>query len=46
MLSGKTLPSFISFNPNPRAGGFISNRFLTGLEPQEYLINLLVENSI
>jgi len=41
MLSGKTLPSFLSFNPNPRAGGFISNRFLTGLEPQEYYFHCM-----
>ena len=31
MISGKTLPSFIAYDPNPRASGFISDRFLTGL---------------
>merc|ERR1712166_414263 len=41
MLSGKTLPSFVAFNPNPRAGGFISNRFLTGLEPEEYYFHCM-----
>lgn len=36
MVSGKTLPSFKPFETNARAGGFIVNRFLTGLRPQEY----------
>jgi len=35
MASGKTLPCFIPYDPNPRAGGFIGDRFLTGLRPQE-----------
>lgn len=36
MVSGKTLPSFKPFETNARAGGYIVNRFLTGLRPQEY----------
>lgn len=36
MSSGRTLPSFAPFDPNPRADGFIVDRFLTGLRPQEY----------
>lgn len=36
MSSGRTLPSFAPFDPNPRADGFIADRFLTGLRPQEY----------
>ncbi len=31
MASGKTLPCWSSFNPNLRCGGFIGDRFLTGL---------------
>jgi DNA-directed RNA polymerase I subunit RPA1 len=31
MISGKTLPSFIAYDCNPRAHGYISDRFLTGL---------------
>ena len=31
MTSGKTLPSFLPYDPNPRCGGFIGDRFLTGL---------------
>lgn len=36
MCSGKTLPSFIAYDPCGRAGGFVTQRFLTGLRPQEY----------
>lgn len=30
MVSGKTLPSFAKFDTSARAGGYITNRFLTG----------------
>ncbi|KAL9051276.1 MAG: hypothetical protein Q9162_006119 [Coniocarpon cinnabarinum] len=36
MVSGKTLPSFSGFEPSLRAGGYITDRFLTGVRPQEY----------
>ena len=36
MTSGRTLPSFKAFEPTLRAGGFITDRFLTGVRPQEY----------
>lgn len=36
MVSGKTLPCFRPFETHARAGGYIVNRFLTGLRPQEY----------
>ncbi|ORY64266.1 uncharacterized protein BCR38DRAFT_474771 [Pseudomassariella vexata] len=36
MVSGKTLPCFRPFETNVRAGGYIVNRFLTGIRPQEY----------
>ncbi|KAF3765923.1 DNA-directed RNA polymerase activity protein, partial [Cryphonectria parasitica EP155] len=36
MVSGKSLPSFRPFDSNVRAGGYIVNRFLTGIRPQEY----------
>lgn len=35
MSSGRTLPSFAPYDPNPRADGFIADRFLTGVRPQE-----------
>jgi DNA-directed RNA polymerase I subunit RPA1 len=36
MVSGKTLPCFRPFETDVRAGGYIVNRFLTGIRPQEY----------
>ncbi|KAJ0407192.1 hypothetical protein ATCC90586_005281 [Pythium insidiosum] len=36
LCSGRALPSYEPFDPAPRAGGYITDRFLTGLRPQEY----------
>lgn len=36
LCSGRSLPSFEPYDPAPRAGGYITDRFLTGLRPQEY----------
>ncbi|CAM1509237.1 Fc.00g029760.m01.CDS01 [Cosmosporella sp. VM-42] len=36
MVSGKSLPCFKPFETHARAGGYIVNRFLTGIRPQEY----------
>lgn len=36
MVSGKSLPSFRPFDTDIRAGGYVVNRFLTGIRPQEY----------
>lgn len=33
MSSGRSLPSFMPYSPNLRAGGYIGDRFLTGLRP-------------
>ncbi|KAK3130817.1 hypothetical protein QOZ80_6BG0498400 [Eleusine coracana subsp. coracana] len=41
MVSGKTLPCFPSWDTSSRAGGFISDRFLTGLRPQEYYFHCM-----
>ena len=41
MVSGKTLPCFSPFDPSARAGGFISDRFLTGIRPQEYYFHCM-----
>jgi DNA-directed RNA polymerase I subunit RPA1 len=41
MSSGRTLPSFAPFDPNPRADGFIADRFLTGVRPQEYYFHCM-----
>ncbi|KAJ8610528.1 hypothetical protein MRB53_038520 [Persea americana] len=41
MISGKTLPSFRPFETQLRAGGFITDRFLTGVRPQEYYFHAM-----
>ena len=41
MVSGKTLPSFRPYDPMPRAGGWVSDRFLTGIRPQEYFFHCM-----
>ncbi|CAD5211450.1 unnamed protein product [Bursaphelenchus okinawaensis] len=38
---GRTLPSFKCFDPSPRAGGFIDQRFLTGINPQELFFHTM-----
>ncbi|KAF2102253.1 beta and beta-prime subunits of DNA dependent RNA-polymerase [Rhizodiscina lignyota] len=41
MVSGKTLPCFKPFESSLRAGGYISDRFLTGVRPQEYYFHAM-----
>ena len=41
MVSGKTLPTFRPFETNVRAGGYITDRFLTGVRPQEYFFHAM-----
>ena len=41
MISGKSLPSFGAYDGTARAGGFISDRFLTGVKPQEYYFHCM-----
>ncbi|KAL8939551.1 MAG: hypothetical protein Q9211_002689 [Gyalolechia sp. 1 TL-2023] len=41
MVSGKTLPSFRPYDTNVRAGGYITDRFLTGIKPQEYYFHAM-----
>ena len=41
MASGKTLPAFRAFDTQPRAGGYITNRFLSGIKPQEYFFHCM-----
>ncbi|KAL2358495.1 hypothetical protein BJ546DRAFT_12388 [Cryomyces antarcticus] len=41
MVSGKTLPCFKPFEPSVRAGGYIVDRFLTGIRPQEYYFHAM-----
>ena len=41
MVSGKTLPCFRPFDSSVRAGGYIVDRFLTGVRPQEYFFHAM-----
>ena len=41
MISGKSLPSFRAFDNSARAGGFIAQRFLTGIRPQEFYFHCM-----
>ncbi|OZC04967.1 RNA polymerase Rpb1, domain 5 [Onchocerca flexuosa] len=40
-IAGRTLPSFRSFDTSPRAGGFVDQRFLTGINPQELFFHTM-----
>ena len=41
MISGKTLPSYQAFETDPAAGGYVSGRFLTGINPKEYYFHAM-----
>ena len=41
MASGRTLPSFQPYETDIRAGGYVKNRFLTGIRPQEYYFHAM-----
>jgi DNA-directed RNA polymerase I subunit RPA1 len=41
MISGKTLPCFKPFETDVRAGGYVTDRFLTGIRPQEYFFHCM-----
>eukprot|EP01096_Ripella_sp_DP13-Kostka_P014128 TRINITY_DN628_c0_g1_i1.p1 TRINITY_DN628_c0_g1~~TRINITY_DN628_c0_g1_i1.p1 ORF type:complete len:1668 (+),score=880.80 TRINITY_DN628_c0_g1_i1:115-5004(+) len=41
MISGRTLPCFEPYSFQARAGGFIGDRFLTGIRPQEYFFHCM-----
>lgn len=41
MISGKTLPCFKPYDTDARAGGYIKNRFFSGIRPQEYYFHCM-----
>ena len=41
MVSGKTLPCFRPFETNVKAGGYVTDRFLTGVRPQAYYFHAM-----
>jgi DNA-directed RNA polymerase I subunit RPA1 len=46
LASGRTLPSFAPYDPSPRADGFILDRFLTGIRPQEYYFHCMAGREV
>ena len=46
MVSGRFLPSFLPYDPSPRAGGFVDGRFLTGIRPQEYFFHCMAGREV
>jgi hypothetical protein len=43
LFSGKSLPSFPPYDTQPRAGGFIDGRFMTGIQPQVPYLDIVRE---
>jgi DNA-directed RNA polymerase I subunit RPA1 len=41
MVSGKTLPCFKPYETDARAGGYVKNRFYSGIRPQEYYFHCM-----
>ncbi|KAK9452749.1 hypothetical protein V1511DRAFT_519383 [Dipodascopsis uninucleata] len=41
MISGKSLPSFKSFDTSAKAGGYIASRFFSGIKPQEFYFHCM-----
>lgn len=41
MVSGKSLPCFKALETDARAGGYIKNRFYSGIRPQEYYFHCM-----
>ena len=41
MISGRSLPSFPAYDSSPRAGGFVTGRYLTGIGPQELFFHCM-----
>jgi len=39
--AGRSLPSFLPYDPHPRAGGYVADRFLSGLRPQEFFFHCM-----
>lgn len=41
MQNGKTLPCYMPYDPNPRASGYVSDRFISGLRPQDFFFHCM-----
>lgn len=45
-ITGKSLPSFKAYEVNPRAGGYIPDRFMTGINPKSYYFLCIVGRDV
>jgi len=41
MQNGKTLPCYLPYDPNPRSSGYVSDRFISGLRPQDFFFHCM-----
>ena len=41
MQNGKTLPCYLEYDPNPRSSGYVSDRFISGLRPQDFFFHCM-----
>jgi len=41
MQNGRTLPCYLSYDPNPRSSGYVSDRFISGLRPQDFFFHCM-----
>lgn len=39
--AGRTLPSFVPYDPHPRAGGYITDRFVSGVRVQDFYFHCM-----
>src|SRR5687767_9868139 len=39
--SGKTLPCHLPYDPNPRAWGYITDRFISGVRPSDFYFHCM-----
>jgi len=39
--SGKTLPCFLPYDPNPRSWGYITDRFISGVRPADFYFHCM-----
>lgn len=46
MISGKSLPSFPTFETSPKSRGFIDGRFMTGIQPQDFFFHCMAGREV
>ena len=41
MQNGKTLPCYLPYDPNPRSSGYVTDRFISALRPQDFYFHCM-----